>query len=287
MQLKSDRMKGGLSKAPHRSLLKADGLTDEEISRPLVAVINSQNEIIPGHLMLDKVSAAVKAGIYMAGGTPLEISTIGVCDGIAMNHAGMRASLPRREVIADSVELAVSAHALVEEIQSHCTLLAAEKGDLAVSSSDCGSLAALDAAVAACRAFGFAEDKHVVILPGAQSILFRTDAALLGRVLLNLLKNALEAGGADTTVTATCTGQSPNRVRFSVHNDGVMPEYVRAHVFQRSFSTKGPGRGLGTYSMKLLGERYLGGKVSFTTGAEAGTVFSIRLPLPAAVGAGI
>ena len=111
MQLNSDRMKGGLSKAPHRSLLKADGLTDEEINRPLVAVINSKNDIIPGHLMLDKLGEAVKAGVYMAGGTPFEISTIGVCDGIAMNHAGMRASLPSREVIADSVELAVSAHA--------------------------------------------------------------------------------------------------------------------------------------------------------------------------------
>ncbi|HEY5540691.1 MAG TPA: dihydroxy-acid dehydratase [Coriobacteriia bacterium] len=109
--MKSDRMKGGLSKAPHRSLLKADGLTDEEISRPLVAVINSQNEIIPGHLMLDKIADAVKAGVYMAGGTPMEISTIGVCDGIAMNHAGMRYSLASREVIADSVEIAVAAHA--------------------------------------------------------------------------------------------------------------------------------------------------------------------------------
>ena len=111
MQLTSDRMKGGLSKAPHRSLLKADGLTDEEISRPLVAVINSHNEIIPGHLLLDKVADAVKAGVYMAGGTPMEISTIGVCDGIAMNHAGMRYSLVSREVIADSVEIAVAAHA--------------------------------------------------------------------------------------------------------------------------------------------------------------------------------
>ncbi|PKQ16076.1 MAG: dihydroxy-acid dehydratase [Actinobacteria bacterium HGW-Actinobacteria-7] len=107
----SDRMKGGLSKAPHRSLLKADGLTDAEINRPLIAVINSANEIIPGHLMLDKIGAAVKAGIYMAGGTPFEISTIGVCDGIAMNHAGMRYSLASREVIADSVEIAVAAHA--------------------------------------------------------------------------------------------------------------------------------------------------------------------------------
>ena len=111
MQLKSDRMKGGLSKAPHRSLLKADGLTDEEISRPLIAVINSANEIIPGHLMLDKIADAVKTGILIGGGTPMEISTIGVCDGIAMNHAGMRYSLASRETIADSVEIAVAAHA--------------------------------------------------------------------------------------------------------------------------------------------------------------------------------
>jgi len=111
MAHESDRMKGGLSKAPHRSLLKADGLTDIEISRPLVAVVNSANEVIPGHLMLDKIADAVKAGVYMAGGTPLELSTIGVCDGIAMNHAGMRYSLVSREVIADSVEIAVAAHA--------------------------------------------------------------------------------------------------------------------------------------------------------------------------------
>lgn len=111
MQLKSDRMKVGPTRAPHRSLLKADGFTDEEIARPLVAVINSQNEIIPGHLMLDHIADAVKAGILMAGGTPVEISTIGVCDGIAMNHDGMRFSLVSRETIADSVEIAVAAHA--------------------------------------------------------------------------------------------------------------------------------------------------------------------------------
>ncbi len=108
---RSDRMKGGVSKAPHRSLLKADGLTDEEISRPFVAVVNSANEVIPGHLMLDKVAEAVKAGVRIAGGTPLEMSTIGVCDGIAMNHAGMRYSLASRETIADSVEIAVQGHA--------------------------------------------------------------------------------------------------------------------------------------------------------------------------------
>jgi dihydroxy-acid dehydratase len=111
MDLRSDRMKTGAAKAPHRSLLKADGLTDEEIARPLIAVVNSANEIIPGHLNLRNVADAVKAGVRMAGGTPLEFSTIGICDGIAMNHAGMRYSLPSREVIADSVELTVEAHA--------------------------------------------------------------------------------------------------------------------------------------------------------------------------------
>src|SRR5450759_648060 len=105
MELRSTRMKTGPAKAPHRSLLKADGLTDEEISRPLIAVVNSANEIIPGHLNLRNVADAVKAGIRMAGGTPLEFSTIGICDGLAMNHAGMRYSLASREVIADSVEL--------------------------------------------------------------------------------------------------------------------------------------------------------------------------------------
>jgi dihydroxy-acid dehydratase len=111
MDLRSDVMKTGPSKAPHRSLLKADGLIDEEISRPLIAVVNSANEIIPGHLGLRNVADAVKAGIRMAGGTPLEFSTIGVCDGIAMNHDGMHYSLASREVIADSVEIVVQAHA--------------------------------------------------------------------------------------------------------------------------------------------------------------------------------
>ncbi len=111
MELRSDRMKQGPARAPHRSLLKADGLIDEEIARPIIAVVNSANEVIPGHLNLRNVAEAVKVGIRIAGGTPLEFSTIGICDGIAMNHAGMRYSLASREVIADSVELAVSAHA--------------------------------------------------------------------------------------------------------------------------------------------------------------------------------
>lgn len=104
-------MKQGCEKAPHRSLLKALGLTQKEIERPIIGVVNSQNEIVPGHLHLDQIAEAVKAGIRTAGGTPIEFPVIGVCDGIAMNHIGMKYSLASRELIADSVEVMAIAHA--------------------------------------------------------------------------------------------------------------------------------------------------------------------------------
>jgi dihydroxy-acid dehydratase len=102
--MRSDKMKKGLERAPHRSLFKALGLTDEEIDRPMIGIANSANEVIPGHLHLHQVSEAVKIGIRMAGGTPLEFFTIGVCDGIIMGHEGMKYSLSSRELIADSIE---------------------------------------------------------------------------------------------------------------------------------------------------------------------------------------
>ncbi|QLA14698.1 dihydroxy-acid dehydratase [Desulfolutivibrio sulfoxidireducens] len=103
-------MTEGLEKAPHRSLLHALGLTREEMARPLVGVVNAANEIIPGHIHLNTLAEAVKAGIRMAGGTPMAFPAIGVCDGLAMNHGGMRFSLPSREIIADSIEIMASAH---------------------------------------------------------------------------------------------------------------------------------------------------------------------------------
>ena len=109
--MRSDQTKKSIEKAGHRALLKACGLTDEEIVRPFVGVVNSANEIIPGHIHLRSVADAVKAGVRMAGGTPLEFPVIGICDGIAMNHAGMHYSLPSREIIADSIELVAMAHA--------------------------------------------------------------------------------------------------------------------------------------------------------------------------------
>ncbi|RJP55823.1 MAG: dihydroxy-acid dehydratase [Deltaproteobacteria bacterium] len=108
--MRSDLMKKGLEKAPHRSLFKAMGYTDEEITRPIIGVVNSQSEIIPGHIHLRDIAESVKAGIRSAGGTPVEFSTIGVCDGIAMNHQGMKYSLASRELIADSIEIMACAH---------------------------------------------------------------------------------------------------------------------------------------------------------------------------------
>jgi dihydroxy-acid dehydratase len=100
----------GVERAPHRSLMKALGYTDREIRQPLIGIANAANELIPGHMHLDTLVAAVKSGISMAGGTPMEFSTIGVCDGIAMNHKGMHYSLASRELIADSIEVTATAH---------------------------------------------------------------------------------------------------------------------------------------------------------------------------------
>jgi dihydroxy-acid dehydratase len=109
--MKSQIIKNGIERSPQRSLLKAMGYTDTEIRRPMIGIANAANDIIPGHIHLNTIMEAVKAGIYMAGGTPVEFGVIGVCDGIAMNHVGMKYSLASREIIADSVEIMATAHA--------------------------------------------------------------------------------------------------------------------------------------------------------------------------------
>ena len=109
--MKSDMAKKGLERAPHRSLLYALGCTPAEMEKPFIGIINSYNEIIPGHRHLRQIAEAVKAGVYAGGGVPFEVNTIGVCDGIAMNHPGMKYSLPSRELIADSAEIMTQAHA--------------------------------------------------------------------------------------------------------------------------------------------------------------------------------
>ena len=108
--MKSDSVKKGIQQAPHRSLFNALGMTEEELSRPLVGIVCSYNEIVPGHMNLDKIAQAVKMGVAMAGGTPIMFPAIAVCDGIAMGHEGMKYSLVTRDLIADSTECMAKAH---------------------------------------------------------------------------------------------------------------------------------------------------------------------------------
>ncbi|MDP6632565.1 MAG: dihydroxy-acid dehydratase, partial [Dehalococcoidales bacterium] len=109
--MKSDSVKKGIERAPHRSLLYALGCTPAEMDKPFIGIVNSFSEIVPGHAHLGSIAAAVKAGIRSKGGVPFEVNTIAVCDGIAMNHPGMKYSLPSRELIADSAEIVAEAHA--------------------------------------------------------------------------------------------------------------------------------------------------------------------------------
>jgi len=108
--LRSDTVKKGVERAPHRSLLYATGLAEGDMDKPLVAIVNSWNEIVPGHVHLDRLAKYVAMGVRAAGGVPIQFNTIGVCDGIAMGHIGMKYSLPSREIIADSVEIMLEAH---------------------------------------------------------------------------------------------------------------------------------------------------------------------------------
>ena len=108
--MRSDPLKKGINAAPQRALLKALGLCDAEIERPLIGVVSSQNDIVPGHVFLDKITDAVKQGVALGGGVPIVFPAIAVCDGLAMGHKGMKYSLVSRELIADSVEAMATAH---------------------------------------------------------------------------------------------------------------------------------------------------------------------------------
>jgi signal transduction histidine kinase len=166
---------------------------------------------------------------------------------------------------------------LVDEIQAQRLLAAAEKRDLAVHREVIQSLAFLQAVSRSYHGHEAAVGKRVVVDPESHDVGFAVDRTLLARVLSNLLKNALEACEEGMTVTLGCRADEASVV-FSVHNPTPMPHAVQLQLFQRSFSTKGSGRGLGTYSVKLLTERYLSGCVSFSSSAEKGTTFTVSYP---------
>ena len=171
-----------------------------------------------------------------------------------------------------------SCNVMLDEIRSQQLLLAAESGHLTtdwsqVAIADCMAEAAMVASH-----WPASTGKSIVPLYPAGRMMFLTDPVLLGRVLMNLLKNALEAtpGGGEVRLGGRLAG---NRVEFSVWNAGVIPEAARLQIFQRSFSTKGTGRGTGTYSVRLFTEAYLKGKASFTSDPREGTIFTVSFPL--------
>lgn len=171
-----------------------------------------------------------------------------------------------------------SCDVMVDEIRSQQTLLAAENGQLTTHWEQTEIADRMADAVMVASHWPAAIAKSIVPVYPSQSAMFLTDPALLGRVLKNLLKNALEASATGTEVLLIGRVNG-DRVEFAVWNSGVLPERARRQLFQRSFSTKGSGRGTGTYSVRLLTEKYLGGRVSFATSERDGTTFTVSLPL--------
>jgi signal transduction histidine kinase len=161
---------------------------------------------------------------------------------------------------------------IIEEIKSQKDLLAAENDDLEIEISKINSLELLKTLKIFYKDSILAEDKEIIIDPNSKEITFYSDESLVRRVISNMLKNALEASKKGERVTLGCK-EVENGIEFFVHNPDYIPPRIQLQIFNRSFSTKGKNRGLGTYSMKLLTEKYLQGRVSFVTDKEKGTTF--------------
>ncbi len=176
-----------------------------------------------------------------------------------------------------SSDISQGVQQLVEEIGSQRDLLRAENNELPVRPVELNSKAILLQVLERYESFAKMQSCELLISPETEEVFFRSDPTILTRVIGNTIKNALEACSEGQAVTIASHPYNGS-VSFSVHNPGHIPQDVQIHLFKRSFSTKGPGRGLGTYSMKLLTERYLKGKVAFTTSTADGTTFTINLP---------
>ena len=172
-------------------------------------------------------------------------------------------------------KIKVLSRRLIEEVDAQRQLVAAERGALSVTRSPIETLELLDEIIA--QQSSTARGRRIKISPASRSVRFTSDRVLVRRVIGNLLKNALEASAEEETVTMG-SGQTSDGVEFWVHNPGTMARDVQLQIFQRSFSTKGAGRGLGTYSVRLLTQRYLKGSVSFSSSREEGTTFRVAYP---------
>ncbi len=206
-----------------------------------------------------------------------------------MNSAvGMRSlselipNVPEAEVSEISRMINTGANSMVMEIDNQKQLTAIESNELVPKMAPVNVSSLFQALAAIYKNHAVALGKHLIFPPVAATVSVDTDAVLLGRVLGNMIKNACEASVPDETITIGFECLNDLAVRFSVHNPAVMPREVQLQIFQRSFSTKGDGRGLGTYSIKLIVERYLHGSVGFSSNKDAGTCFYVNLPLSAA-----
>ncbi|HUJ08421.1 MAG TPA: PAS domain-containing sensor histidine kinase [Verrucomicrobiae bacterium] len=202
-------------------------------------------------------------------------NTLTVLTGVA-DFAAQTGSLDDDELIR---ELHLGVQRMTDEVNGHKELLAAENGDLPIHPSSLHSLSVLQEAVDLYRGLEIARTRTIQIDLASANVPLSTDRTQLTRILGNMLKNALEASPPGAGVWAGCEFDGDSHVSFWVKNSQVMPREVQLQVFNRSFSTKGSGRGIGTYSIKLLCERYLQGKASFVTSSEAGTTFKVTLPL--------
>lgn len=166
---------------------------------------------------------------------------------------------------------------IIDEINSQYLLVQAENGELHLNQEEIQSLDMISKTLQSIESYPETKERKVIGDGRNENFRFASDPVLLRRIILNMVKNALEASPANSTITVGCRDGGGEKV-FWVHNPGAMRREIQLQVFQRSFSTKGRGRGLGTYGMKLLGEQYLRGKVGFETSEEAGTRFFIHLP---------
>jgi K+-sensing histidine kinase KdpD len=178
------------------------------------------------------------------------------------------------ELVGKSEEISRN---IIEEINQYRQLRAAEEGDIQVKHEHVNSIEFLSSAVSLISSHEAGQNKQILIAENSYDIVFSTDKILLQRILINLLKNALEATLKGGTVLTGIENKG-DKIRFWVSNDGVIPHEIQMQIFKRSFSTKGKGRGLGTYSIRLLAENYLKGKAGFTSNKRNGTIFFVDLP---------
>ncbi|KAA3663568.1 MAG: sensor histidine kinase, partial [Chloroflexi bacterium] len=198
-------------------------------------------------------------------------NTAGAINGLAeiMNDTQ---SMEELEAFGLGEMLSTVSNRLLDEIQAQRQLMAAENGELTVDAEYFYTETFMQDLVNIYKSHPVADDKNLIIDKSIENVLLMADRAILGRVIGNMVKNALEACSPDETVTIGCQKLS-NSMQFWVHNPKHMPKRIQLQIFQRSFSTKGHGRGLGTYSMKLLSENFLQGRISFESSAEDGTTF--------------